>query len=94
MRRHALPPLEPGCSSSSEHDSRGPGWYCCRDNRWNEAAVETCVACGHERCRKDAYTYPMPIAVLRDFHPRATAAAADALHAFVANDPLPLRPQV
>jgi hypothetical protein len=35
------------CEAVDENDSRRPGWYCCRDNRFNKG--RTCVACKHKR---------------------------------------------
>jgi hypothetical protein len=48
-RRPTLPPAPKGCSSAPDHDSRGPGWYCCKCNTFNNGYV--CWACGHRDCR-------------------------------------------
>lgn len=48
MKGKPLPPIPRGCSAASPEDSRGPGWYCCKDNVYNSGAV--CRVCGHRRC--------------------------------------------
>ena len=45
-----LPPPPTGCAPAASYDSRGPGWYCCVHNRYNEAKRTTCQDCGHRRC--------------------------------------------
>lgn len=46
--KRGLPPAPVGCSPADENDSRGAGWYCCRDNTYNQGTE--CRACGHHRC--------------------------------------------
>ena len=49
MKRAPMPKLEQRCTTAPEYDSRGPGWYCCQCNRYNQG--KGCLSCGHKECR-------------------------------------------